>query len=306
MTITFKQFLTEEVAQTKRKGIVHLQDMRPLDFLQFAHEISSSFKGKLKDINVDLKADGLGARFGKDAKGKFFFETSNSGPIQKAKAFSTFTSAKGASEISITRAFHYDDIFDALEASNLWSDLPANCKVIVEIMYNPMSEEAEDGIKFVSVKYDKNKLGSLMTIVPISVIIASSGEHHPDEKDIIADILKKSSSEIKIVSPKLGKLSLDVKTELEPLSLIGPDVEQVIKSLKHADKQKKQEYIAILNAIKSEIADKILLHPIKGKDILGIENEGYILEWNGKLFKVTTSQFKANKKAEKSFIKTDN
>jgi hypothetical protein len=304
--LSFKQFLTEEIAQTKRKGIVHLQDMRPLEFLQFAHEISSSFKGKLKDINVDLKADGLGARFGKDSKGKFFFETSNSGAIQKAKAFSTFTAAKGASEVSIIRAFHYDDIYDALEASDLWHELPNNCKVVVEIMYNPMSEETEDGIKFVSVKYDKSKLGSLMTMVPISVTVAHSGEQHENEKQIIDDLLQKSNSKIKIVSPKLGKLSLDVKSELEPLSLIGPDAEQVIKSLKHADKQKKQEYIAILNAIKSEIADKILLHPIKGKDILGTENEGYILEWNGKLFKVTTQSFKNQKRQEKSFIKTDN
>lgn len=289
----------EEIATSKRKSIVHLQDMKPSDFLEFAHEISSAFKGKLKDINVDLKADGLGARFGKDSKGKFFFETSNSGPIQKAKAFSTFTAAKGASEVSITRALHYDDIYDALEASELWRDLPNDSKVTVEIMYNPMAEEAEDGIKFVSVKYDKSKLGSLMTVVPISVTVASNGEHHEDEKSIIADILNKSNKSIKVVSPKLGKLSLDVKAELEPMSLLGPDAEHVLKSLKHADRPKKQEYIAILNAVKEQIAAKILQHPIKGKDVLGNDVEGLIIEWSGKLYKITTPDFKAAKKAER-------
>lgn len=69
---TFKQYLTEEIKTSKRQSITHLQDMKPVDALTFLHEIYHSFKGKLKDINIDLKADGLGARFGKDSKGKFF------------------------------------------------------------------------------------------------------------------------------------------------------------------------------------------------------------------------------------------
>lgn len=298
---TFKEYLlTEDILQTKRQGIIHLQDMKPLEFLVFAHEIQNTFKGKLSNLDIDLKVDGCGWRFGKDSKGNFFAETSNSGAIQKAKAFSAFTAAKGANEVSITRALHYDDIYDVLEASNLWKDFPNDTKIVIEIMYNPMSEESEDGLKFVSVKYDKDKLGSLMTIVPISATVASSGERHAEEKEIIDSLLKKSTSKIKVVSPKLGKLSLDIKAELEPLQLLGPDAEHVIKSLKHADKPKKQEYIAILNAIKAEIADKILQHPIKGKDVLGTEIEGVIIEWNGRLFKITTPDFKSAKRADKA------
>lgn len=263
---------------------------------------------KLKRYDIEVEdthcffANGIlvhNCRFGKDAKGRFFFETSNSGPIQKAKAFSTFTAAKGANEVSITRALHYDDIYDALEASDLWKDLPNDSKVIVEIMYNPMAEEDEAGLKFVSVKYDKSKLGSLMTIVPISAVVASSGNKHEEEHAIIERLLKKSTSKIKVVSPKLGKLHVDVKAELDPLKLLGPDAEHVIKSLKHADKPKKQEYITILNAIKDDIAEKLLQHPIKGRDVLGDEVEGLVIQWQGKLFKVTTPDFKSAKRADK-------
>lgn len=297
--ITFKQFLSEEIAQTKRKSIVHLQDMKPVDTLEFLHEIAHSFKGKLKDIGVSLKVDGLGARFGKDVNGKFFFETSNSGAIQQKRAFSSYTANKGGNEVSIIRAFHYDDIYDIIEESDLWKDLPNDTKVVIEILYNPMAEEDEEGLKFVAVKYDKAKLGEVMTIVPISVTQASSGVHHEKNEEIIHSLLKKSNKKLKVVSPDLKTTSIDIKAALDPLRFLGVDAEHVIKSLKHADKPQKQEYIAILNAIKDEVAKLILQHPIKGKDMLGSKVEGLVIEWNGKLYKVTEPEFKAHKKADK-------
>jgi hypothetical protein len=302
--ITFKEYLTEEsdIVKTKRQGIVHFQDMKPVEALQFLRKIKDELKGQLKDIPVTLKVDGGSLRFGKDKKGEYFLETGNSGPIQAKKAFSTFVKNKDGSDVMLHRALHYDDIYDHIEDSKIWHDLPDDTKVSCEILYNPMADMAEevDHLKFVSVKYDMRKLGKLMTLVPIHVTIASSGETHPEKDDIIDKLLSKSSEEIKIISPKLKNLNLDISAHLKPLESIGEDAERILKSLKHADKPLKQEYQVILNAIKAEVADAIMDHPIKGRDVLGKEQEGYVLELDGKLYKVTTPKFKQAKKDEKA------
>jgi hypothetical protein len=303
--ITFRQYLAEEseseIAKTKRQGIVHFQDMKPVEALQFLRKIKDEMKGKLKDIPVTLKVDGGSLRFGKDKKGEYFLETGNSGPIQSKKAFSTFNRDKGVtSEVIIQRAMHYDDIYDHIEDSKIWETLPNDAKVSCEILYNPMGEEVEDDhLKFVSVKYNAHKLGKLMTLVPITVTVSSTGAAHPDKDKIIDDLLSQSDKDIKIISPKLKPLTLDVEAHLKPLESIGEDAEQILKSLKHADKPLKLEYQVILNAIKARVADAIMQHPIKGRDVIGDEIEGYVVELDGKLYKVTTPKFKQAKKDEK-------
>ena len=296
---TFKEFLTEEkISTSKRKTIVHFQDMKPTEFLQFAHKLIDDFNGKLDNISTELKVDGFGARFGKDSDGEFFFETSRSGPIQKSKSFSTYTKTKDATELMIQRAVHYDDLFDILKESELWHNLPNDCKVFAEFLYNPMAIEEDGYLKFVSVKYNKKKLGKILTIVPIKVVIASSGATHHDEREVLSELFKESNHDIKIVSPKLKHLSVDVSAKLQPISLFGDKVKAIIKSLKHSDKQQKQEYLAVIDAVKDEIAEVILQHPIKGRDILGTEIEGIIVEIDGKNYKITTPKFKQQKKKE--------
>lgn len=304
--VSFKQYLKEEqestIAKSKKQSIVHFQDMKPLEALRFLRKVKDELKGKLKNIPVSLKVDGGSLRFGKDNKGNYFLETGNSGPIQEKKAFSKFVKNKDGSKLMLNRALHYDDIYDHIEESGLWEDLPKDTKIICEILYNPMAEfdEEVDHLKFVSVKYNMHKLGKLMTLIPIHVTIASSGETHPNEKTIIEDLIDQSNKEIKIISPKLKDLNLDISAHLAPLDSIGEDAEQILKSMKHSDKARKQEYQIILNAIKSDIADAIMEHPIKGRDVLGKEVEGYIIELDGKLYKLTTPKYKQSKKDEKS------
>jgi len=298
--LSFKRFLNEEIVKTKRQSIVHLQDMKPIEFLQFARKLIKDSDGKLQNIPTTLKVDGASGRFGKDKDGKFFFETGASGPIQQSKAFSTHTINKGGSEVMVQRAVHYDNMYDELKASGLWKSFPKDTKVSIEILYNPMAEKAEkDTLKFVSVKYDRKKLGDLMTIIPISTSVASSGDKHIDGDKIIEKLLGESTDKIRIVSPKLKPTSINVKAALEPISALSDDAETILKSLKHADKPLKQEYQVILNAIKVELADLFLKHPIKGRDVLGKEIEGYVVELDGKLYKVTTDVFKAAKRDER-------
>lgn len=288
----FKDFLDEAIAASKRKGMIHLEKAKPSEFLELVREIASKHKGVLKDVKVSLKVDGAGIRFGKDAMGRFFFETSRSGPIQQSKAFTTFAANKGG---DVVRAAHYDDMYEAIKSSNLWKDLPKDSKVIAEIMYNPMAEFIGDKVKFVSVNYDKSKLGSLMTIIPFEVVSASSGISFGGDK-IIEDLIKKSTSEIKVVSPNIGNLNLNIDTIINPIHMLSQDVDDVLASRKAIDKDKKLFYTTMIQDVKNQLARYILDHPIEGKDMFGDEIEGLVLDLGGKQFKVTTQDFKDSKK----------
>ena len=59
-----------------------------------------------------------------------------------------------------------------------------------------MAEISDDGIKFVTIKYDKNKLGKIMTIVPFKVIVASTGQEHAQSAKILKDLYAHSTDNI--------------------------------------------------------------------------------------------------------------
>lgn len=278
----FKEFLQEmAIETTKRQGLVHFDQIKPLDFLLLARKIVQN-NNKLEDVTITLKADGASARFGKDDVGNFFFETGRSGIIQQKGSFTKFNQEKGSPPEFLERARHYDELYEHLENSDLWKDFPNNTKIICEILYNPMAEVIEDKLKFVEIKYPKDKLGSLMTIVPLSVI----GDYN------IKDLLKKSTSEIKIISPHLGTINVTLETDLEVVNEID---ETILKSLKRADKEKKEEYKQILDGLKKSIAQEITTYPIK-KDILGDEIEGIVVELHGQKYKITTPEFREAKR----------
>lgn len=294
---SFKEYLKEDVQQTKREGIDHLQKMKDLEFIDFFKKIQKDFGGKLKNIPVQLKVDGLGFRIGKDSNGKTFVESSRSGPVYDEGSFSKFTLAKGtADQVSIERAGHYDDILKFFKNSKLTNDLPNDTKVVVEVFYNPLANKEDDWITFVTVKYDKNKLGSLMTLFPHKVLVASTGETHPDEKQILESLYKMTNSEVKILNPYLSTSDIDLSGYLKPLDLIDDKVKEILVSRKATDKQEKESIKAVIQKIKDDLAEFIINHPgIKGKDMLGPNIEGLIMNINGKWIKTTTPEFKASK-----------
>jgi hypothetical protein len=292
--VKFEKYLNEAIAATKRKDMMHLEKMKPLEFLALAREIMSKNKGILKDVKFSLKVDGAGIRFGKDASGKFFFETSRSGPIQKKNAFSEYASTNPRADLE--RAKHYDAMFDQIEASNIWKWLPNDTKVIAEVLYNPMAEVIEDKIKFVSVLYDKSKLGSLMTIIPFAIVSASESAPVKDEKKLLAQLLKKGDSKIKIETAALPSRSLNVETIVKPALALGDDVEQILTSRKAADKEKKLLYNIVIQDVKDQLAKQILSLDLEGIDKFGKEIEGLVLDFGNRQMKVTTQTFKDSKK----------
>lgn len=296
--LSFKKFITEEeVKATTREGIEHLQKMKDIEFIDFFTKIKKELNGKLTNVPVQLKVDLLGFRFGKDSTGNIFVESSRSGPIYDEGSFIKHTMARGSADsIMIERAQHYDDILKYFKNANISKLLPNNTKVVVEVGYNPMADQKDDWITFVTVKYDKSKLGSLMTLFPHKVLVSSTGDKHPQEKEILNSLYKLSTSQIKILNPFLQTSDIDISGYLDPLDSIDARTKEVLLSRKAADKPEKAAIKELLQKIKDNLADYILHHPaIKGKEMIGSDIEGLILNIGGKDIKVTTPEFKLSK-----------
>jgi hypothetical protein len=296
--LSFKKFIAEEeVKATTREGIEHLQKMKDIEFIDFFTKIKKELKGKLTNVPVQLKVDLLGFRFGKDSTGNIFVESSRSGPIYDEGSFTKHTMSRGSADsIMIERAQHYDDILKYFKNANISKILPNNTKVVVEVGYNPMADQKDDWITFVTVKYDKSKLGSLMTLFPHKVLVASTGDKHPQEKEILNSLYKLSTSQIKILNPYLQTSDIDISGYLDPLDSIDARTKEVLLSRKAADKPEKAAIKELLQKIKDNLADYILHHPaIKGKEMIGSDIEGLILNISGKDIKVTTPEFKLSK-----------
>lgn len=298
---SFAQYLKEEAVATKRQNMLHLQKMKDEEFIEFVRKVKSEMGGKLADVKVSLKVDGAGARFGKDANGKVFFEGSRTGPIYEPKSFSTHAKSKGYEGEMLVRAGHYDDIFDIVTKSDFIKTLPNNTKVVCELFYNPMGEMSDDGIKFVTVKYDKKKLGKVMTIVPFGVLVASTGQKHAYSSDIIKSLYKQSDENIKFIDPSLTTSGqIDISAFVDPILSLNQHSLNVLKSRKAEDKAAKENIKALIQNVKNALAEYILKHEnILDKFKLGPEIEGLVLNINGQDVKVTTPEFKASKAKER-------
>lgn len=300
----FTEYLTEDVndvVETRRTNMLHFQDMKPVEFINFLREIRDTMSSKLEDIKTVMKVDGLGFRFGRNPHGEIFVEGSRTGPIYQDKAFSTYAKAQSIDPDVIARAEHYDDILTLFKNQSFMRVVPPNRKVVCEVFYNPMAAESETGITFVTVEYDKNKLGKLMSILPYNVFIANTGEPAPDEDEIIKDLISQSNSDIKILNPRLKMGSIDISTYIDPIMALGPNAINILVSRKAADKPAKDQILAIVNTAKDRLADYLLNHPeIVGKYNLGPNIEGIVLHIRGKVYKITTPEFKSTIAAKKA------
>lgn len=298
---SFKSFLSEAVEASKRQNMLHLQKMKDEEFVDWIRQIKSELNGKLENLRVSLKVDGGGGRFGKDSDGRPFFEGSRTGPIFEPKAFSTHAKSKGFEGENLLRAGHYDDMFEHITKSDFIKTLPNNCKVICEIMYNPMAEIDDDGVKFVTIKYDKSKLGSLMTIVPFKVVVASTGQEHSQGTEILKKLYSMSNDKIKFVDPNLKVSShIDIAAFIDPIASLNQQSLEILKSRKAADKAAKENVKTIIQRVKDALALYILHHEnIVDKFKLGKDIEGLVLNIGGQDIKITTAEFKASKAKEK-------
>lgn len=287
----------EPVVQSKRKGIVHFEQLKDLEFLDFLDEIKdSSNRFVLKSIPITLKVDGFGCRFGRDASGRPFFETSRSGPKYDSGDFYKFNVNKGITDpVVLGRAMEFDklqteiiSLIGKIDSTNFLHD----AKVHVEALYLPFADEQADGrLKFVGIAYDKLPPGIKLVMVPLFVEKSSTGEVHPFSNKIIKKLLAlKKVGNAMFVSNELKQIAdIDVTGYLPPLTNLD-ELRVMLMSSKRALKATAKE---ILIPIKQAVADAIIKDPnILGKDILGKEYEGIVLQSKNGFIKITSQEQK--------------
>jgi hypothetical protein len=294
-----KNALDEAAPSYKRKGIEHIYnpgstvEMKDLDFIEFCKEIVQD-GGKLAGIPINLKVDGAGIRFGKTADGQPFFMTSRvDTPMTSDNIgdFEAYGVKQGQSEEQLARTKNYDGALSTIVNANFMKDIPPDTIVQAEMLYNPMAQQEKDGLKFVNIPYDPKKLGSVMTLVPISVRQFSTGAPSPDATKIKQALVKDSSKDIKIINNTLDHKGVDVTKIVNP---VVKNAESLAKALSvRGDSPAKQQAKQVLTHARQALSDSIMNSPIPGKDQLGDMIEGLVINMpSGRLVKVTSTHMK--------------
>jgi len=285
----------------KRQGIKHIYnpgstvEMKDLEFVEMCKEIARN-GGTLDGMAVNLKADGAGIRFGKDSSGRPFFMTSKvTEPkyIENVGDFEEFVRSKGQPEDRVEFAKKYDDAMSTILNSDFIKKLPNDTIVQAEMMYTPMAEKTDQGLRFVSIPYDPKKLGRTMTLVPFMFKQFSTGENLEDADKIKKQLLSSSSNDIKFVNNQLEQKGVDVRQIIKPVVDMSPELLAALAP-RTKDSELKQQAKAILTKARQELSEKIISDPkMKGKDQLGDNIEGLVINLpNGQLAKVTSQMMK--------------
>ena len=274
-------FNQQRITTTKRKGIVHLEQMKSSDFIQMIKHLKILCPDGIvkKELEISLKVDGLGFRFGKDANGRPFIESSRSGPVFHSGVFREYTRSRTSNLQSLYRAECYEQLFDFFSTSSLMNVIPDNRKIVCELLYSPLGVQRDNKIRFVNVEYDKDKVGSLMTIVPLDVLIVSSGEQACDYKTILTHLLKESNSKVKIISCKLQYDPVDLNFLFDKIKTISLNDDNEIQKLKH---QFARAFLMKINP--------------QDKNVLGNNIEGIVLKTDVFTTKIISEYFKYQQK----------
>ena len=320
--VTAESLQEAEVKAQFRKNMPHLRDLKPIDFLDLLDEISDgngSFK--LQNIPLNVKVDGFGGRFGKDAEGKPFMATSNTPPRYKA-GFVQYHQEKGTTDPEILgRAEKFDQLFNEmmnaikLVDSKLGADFLVNKQVTCEVLFLPFATETEEGkLKFVGIQYDKFAPGVQLVLVPFRVVDASTGEEIPDADQVVASLTKLGGQgSVKFISNNLvQKDGLDVTEIINPLENIEA-LKQIVSDTAgkrdRASLQLRREVEEKLMPVKIALEKAIDSDPnIIGKDILGQDYEGIVINSRLGPIKVTSQKQKdiiTQKNAAKAAARTE-
>lgn len=278
-----------------RKGVQHIysrlpdgrassMEMKDADFIKLCQEIAQ-LGGNFDEVPINLKVDGAGIRFGRDQKGQPFFMTSRvDQPIyaEDQGFFSKYAKEQGQNQEQQARARNYDQALKIITDSDFIKKLPVNTLVQAEMLYRPMAQQTEDGLKFVNISYDPKELGKVMTLVPFAVKRFSTGTELDAQQsaEIKKQLTDASTSDVKIINNQLEHSGLDVKKIVDPVVDLDP-------KNRVANKDK-------LDAARENLSQTILTSPkLRGKNVLGNTMEGIIVNMpSGQLFKVTSPQMK--------------
>jgi hypothetical protein len=305
-----------------RKGMPHLRDLKAPDFLDLLDEISDgNGRFKLQNIPLNVKIDGFGGRFGKNAEGKPFMGTSRTEPRYEP-GFVAYHQKKGTTDPEILgRAELFDQLFGQMMAavslvdSKLGKDFLVDKQVTCEVLFLPFATETEEGkLKFVGISYDKLPKGVQLALVPFRVVTASTGEELPNEQEVVKQLtgLGRNGGVMFIDNSLTQQGGLDVTEILNPIENLDA-LKQIVSDTAgkrdRASLQLKKEVEEKLQPIKIELEKAIDSDPnIIGKDMLGQDYEGIVINSRLGPIKVTSTQQKdiiAAKNAAKASARTE-
>ena len=298
-----------------RKGMPHLRDLKPNDLLDLIDEIhDGNGNFKLQNIPLNVKVDGFGGRFGKDAEGKPFMATSRTEPRYEA-GFAAYHEKKGTTDPEILgRAKLFDNLFTemmaavALVDSKLGKDFLINKQVTCEVLFLPFATRTPEGrLKFVGIHYDELPQGVELALVPFRVVDAESGEDLPNSEKVIRALtgLGKQGSVMFIDNSLTQNEALDVTAIVPPLE----NIEQIKSLLASGKLAGKREAKEVLAPVALALEKAIINDPnIVGKDMLGKDYEGIVLNTRLGPVKVTSAEQRqviADKNAAKANARTE-
>jgi hypothetical protein len=286
-----------EVKAQLRKGMPHLHDLKPADLLDLLDEIhDGNGNFKLQNIPLNVKIDGFGGRFGKNAEGKPFMGTSRTEPRYQA-GFVAYHKQKGTTDPEVLgRAQLFDQLFNEmmnavqLVDGKLGPDFLVNKQVTCEVLYLPFATETPEGkLKFVGIHYDKLPEGVHLALVPFRVVDATTGEDLPDSNKFIKELLKVGSSgRVMFIDNSLTQdEALDVTALVPPLE----NIEQLKGMLASNKLEARRQVKAALEPVAAALESAIINDPnIIGKDMLGQDYEGIVINSRLGPIKVTSQE----------------
>ena len=304
-----------------RKGMPHLHDLKAPDFLDLIDELhDGNGRFKLQNIPLNVKVDGFGGRFGKNADGRPFMGTSRTEPRYEA-GFLKYHQEKGTTDPDILgRAKTFDDLFyemmKAIELvdAKLGPDFLVNKQVTCEVLFLPFATETDDGrLKFVGIHYNKLPKGVQLALVPFHAVEADTGEPVEDPSFIDKLLGVGNQGSVMFINNRLTqKQGLDVTEIINPLDNIEELKRIVGDTMGKRDKaslELKRQIEAKLQPIKDNLEQAIINDPnIVGKDMLGKDYEGIVINSRLGPIKVTSSeqrQIITNKNAAKAAARAE-
>ena len=311
-----------EVKAQLRKGMPHLRDLKPADFLDLVDELQDEGgRFKLQNIPLNVKIDGFGGRFGKNAEGKPFMGTSRTEPKYQA-GFAKYHQEKGTTDPEILgRAANFDKLFNEVMAaiqmvdSKLGADFLVDKQVTCEILFLPFATQTDEGkLKFVGIEYDQLPKNVDLVLVPYRIVDASTGEDVPNGDDVVQQIAELGQSgNVMFMSNRLVQdEGLDVTEIINPLENLD-ELKQIVSDTAgkrdRASLELRREVEAKLKPVQIALEKAIDEDPnIVGKDMLGQDYEGIVINSRLGPIKVTSQRQKdlmAQKQAAKAAARTD-
>ena len=309
--VSTDESLTEadDAPDYRRQGIKHIYnpgstvEMKDAEFIAMCEEIAQN-GGTLDGFAVNLKVDGAGIRFGRDAAGKPFMMTSRiTTPLYKENIgdFAKYSQSKGQTPEQVARASSYDHALSTIVNSDFVKRLPKDTIVQAEMLFNEMAEKSKDGYKFVNISYNPKNLGKTMTLVPFAFKQFSTGKDLPKADKIKAKLIEASDADIKFVNNQLQQQGLNVSNIIAPVVNMDEKLRMALVSRAKADPLKAHAK-EVLTKARKQLSDAIMNSPkVKGKDQLGKNMEGLVINLpSGRLAKVTSTEMKTKMAAKQA------